>query len=1612
MRTHGHRRRQLHRLRGRGGFFSTVTTVLLVAMALLLSPCLAEAYSLMPQDNGIREGQTVTINTIGSGYDSWYGEVNGTDWMAACVQLGPDSKPGSWTATARDLVGSPRHGGGTWNESQVRKCAIAQKYLLERLGQSDDAHKAFSAWVWHMSEQGGWDYHTEHVSSVRNLFASHSGGVSIAEVDNYVSEHYDDYRGYGWYFDPGNSLQAMAVFGLKPAPGYLTLNKYSDIEPTTRDNPCYSIEGAEYKLYSDSQCTKELATFTTGARGNTNTVELEPRDYWLKETKASKGYLLDLDVHKITVGTNANISQELSEIPASDSSWALVQKLDLVTGKPSAQGDASLEGAEFTVRYYANDRDDTSGNPTNSWVYRSDAHGRIAFDSKDALVSGSPYKDKNGRPTMPLGTYTIQETKAPQGYQLSDNSVHRARVYLDQKGQRAKWQNLDSWNTTGADASFGGRAVKDQVLTGSISGVKVDGERDQAVPQGDATLAGAQVSIVNSSEHSVSYGGKEFAKGSEVAVATTGEDGSWHVDSLPYASYTVSEKSPSKGYLRNEGWSQKVEVHPDGATGSFTSDKLPQTPIRGGIRVGKVDAESGRHRAIGATSLEGAEFTIYNRSAKSVLVAGDRGRVVQPGQVVMTITTGKDGIASTGKQDLPTGSYEVRETKAPNGYRLNDKWSRKVSIGQAREGMDAHTLRDGEFAELTSEGYLEKDGFTVPDPARSLSASDQAFRQDLSFHKKGEDNMETMPGVPFLLIAQSDADGDGRHEAHLMVTDANGNLDTSAFASGARDNSNDAALDRLEFTTDSTGRTLADLAKVHVDDADLDAGKGAWFSGRTDLTTSQADDLASLPYDSYVIQELPCKANAGKALVTFEATLTPANRKDGSTVDLGTVYDKTKPGISTTAFGPDKTSSVDACEDQKLTDLVTWRGLDPASKYRLTGELHYTDGTRDLGPVTDTEGKALTATKDFTVNAGSGTSEVTIALDASAMSEGTMLVCFERLTREDGSLVAEHADASDRGQTVTVRVGGHTKAQGTAGQMIQAASAQRVVDTIFYQGLVPGKTYTVQGTLHLRGDDGSDAGALKGADGSPLIASTDFTPQASSGEVQVTFDLDASQLAGRTVVAFEEVTQEKRTVFAHADITDDAQSIQIPKVSTTASSKEGGKEILAADDQTVKDEIAYQKLVPGKEYKVHATLHLLGQDGSDEGELEGSQAELTFSPESPDGTVSVEIPIDASKLQGRSVVAFEELSCEGVTVAAHADATDQGQTVHVPQIHTSATGTNTGTHEEAATMGAAITDTVAYQGLTPGRTYTVFGTLHVRDDEGKDLGVLLVDGSWKPADQLAEGDESVKAEAELVPQEADGTIGLPFAFDATQLQGKSVVAFEELVHDGVTVATHADISDENQTVRIPGIATTATVDGQKTVDAGKVTVTDTVEYHGLTPGKEYHAKGLVVDSKGEAISEESTTDFTPDQQNGKVDIRMDTDLSDMDGQKVVAFERLEDANGKVVAVHEDLSDEGQTIAVNPKQETPQAPEKPGTPESPRPSSPLAQVRSLAQTGLGLGAWLALVGGAALCVLAYRRSVSRGARIPQARYDLRKGTKPPMRSAKSRSGLEPPSRRRR
>ena len=186
-----------------------------------------------------------------------------------------------------------------------------------------------------------------------------------------------------------------------------------------------------------------------------------------------------------------------------------------------------------------------------------------------------------------------------------------------------------------------------------------------------------------------------------------------------------------------------------------------------------------------------------------------------------------------------------------------------------------------------------------------------------------------------------------------------------------------------------------------------------------------------------------------------------------------------------------------------------------------------------------------------------------------------------------------------------------------------------------------------------------------------MTASATFTPEASDGTVEVQFTFDATQLAGRTVVAFEDVSRDGVTVATHADVTDEGQSVHFIDIHTTATDKaDGDHEITAAQTQTVVDRVEYTNLVPGKEYTITGTLHLVNEDGTDAGVLSDASgnkvtATKTFTPETPDGYVDVEFTFDASGLAGRKVVAFEDLSTAGVSVATHADITDEGQTVTV-----------------------------------------------------------------------------------------------------------------------------------------------------------------------------------------------------------------------------------------------------------------------------------------------------------------------------------------------------------
>lgn len=1090
------------------------------------------------------------------------------------------------------------------------------------------------------------------------------------------------------------SLQRIASFTYKPM-GYAQLRKASSMPTLTANNRCYSLKGATYGVYSDSALKNKVDTFTTDEQGNSNTIKVKPGTYYVKELSASKGYKLDTQVHTVKVTSGKTATLSVSEVPGNDPSRVIVQKLD-AEGNPGPIGATSLAGVEFTLKYFDNTDGNISGSPLRTWVFATNASGYISFKAP-FLVSGDElFKSEKGNAVMPLGTYSIQETKAPEGYELSDNSTHVATVTMDGSG-KVSWQNLDGWNNKAA--------------------VKADG----------------------------------------------------------------------------------------------------------------------------------------------------RGVV------------------------------------------------------------------------------------------------DRVLRQDLSFIKKSAPDMETMPNTAFLLIAQSDADGDGIHEAHVIVTDKNGKLNTAAFDTAHKDNANDSALSNLTFATDDKGRIVANLDATQIDEARLSNTHGVWFTGRTDHTTTARDNWGSLPYDTYVVQELPTSANAGHKLVTFSVSLTPESEALQDTNEfMGTVDDKanTPIYIATTALGKDTgTHEILAAPGAKLTDAVEYEGVEPQQTYTMEGYVHVRGANgNDEGvllqdgsvvpanKVTDSM-KPVKATKEFKPEISHGKFTMEFTFDATKL-KGKTLVVFDKLYQA-GKVVATHEDINNDEQTVRVP-DAHTTALGkdTATHETLRSQETTITDTVAYTNLTPGTTYTVSGYLHVKGEDGTDEGILlEGGTAvpedkltsnmKPVTATKGFTAEKSSGKVTLEFTFDATKLQGTTVVAFEDVKNNNKTIAVHADIKDEDQTVFVPKVSTTALGKETGThEVLATEKTEITDVMSYEGLTAGQEYKVQGYIHVRDLDGKDAGvlledgsvvatdkltdEMKPVTSSTTFAPKESSGKVSLDFVFDATKLEHTDIVVFEYVTNSDKTIAKHEDISSQDQTIHVPQIGTTAIGKDTQTKETLATEKTTITDVVSYNGLTPGKEYKVTGYVHVKSADGKDEGILLQDGTTVEEDKLTDDMKPVTASKDFKPEKGLGSVSLDFTFDATKLQSREVVVFEDVSRDGKTIAVHADISDEAQTVRVPKIGTTATVDGNKSVVAGKVSVTDTVAYEGLTAGKAYKVTGHMVNNEGKRISDDVTVEFVAEKSTGSIDVKMkDVDATKLAGKSMVAFETVSDADDHVIAKHEDTKDEGQTIEVKP-----------------------------------------------------------------------------------------------
>ncbi|SFE24686.1 Cna protein B-type domain-containing protein [Peptostreptococcaceae bacterium pGA-8] len=265
-----------------------------------------------------------------------------------------------------------------------------------------------------------------------------------------------------------------------------------DAEALTKLCPLYTLAGAKYTFYKDKECKTSIVTVTTDKAGKSNTIKVASGTYYVKETKAPFGYLLDKKVHEVTVKSGQTVKVAVKDRPMLDPIRAVVQK----TVEEGADKNLSVKGAEFEFKYYPTLGDITKSEAIRTWNFAADDNGFVRYDDRNKISGDELFKYKDA-PIGIIGTYTIKETKAPKGLALDERTIY-VRIAPNAKGTRTIRTFSESATFTNPVEIKDGEALFDHIEKTQKVNLhlqKVDAETKQSVPQGYGTLEGAIYSV-------------------------------------------------------------------------------------------------------------------------------------------------------------------------------------------------------------------------------------------------------------------------------------------------------------------------------------------------------------------------------------------------------------------------------------------------------------------------------------------------------------------------------------------------------------------------------------------------------------------------------------------------------------------------------------------------------------------------------------------------------------------------------------------------------------------------------------------------------------------------------------------------------------------------------------------------------------------------------------------------------------------------------------------------------------------------------------------------------------------------------------------------------------
>ena len=826
--------------------------------------------------------------------------------------------------------------------------------------------------VWRrLSVHLGWGY-----NNVRAAYDEVSEKIQSEVYENakaFAKENKDRYD-CGGYIYVGEG-QDLGQFWAKLAVGDGKIQKSSSNNTAiTKSNDCYSLSGATYGVYSDKGCTKSVATLMTDGNGNTDTVELRASTYYVKEIEAPKGFQLDNNVYTLTVKAGETSTLKVSDTPKVTDTLVELFKIDMETGKATAQGNASLEGAEFVWKYYDGyyTKDNLPSEPTRTWTTKTKAEKgsdntihyitRLADSYK---VSGDSFYTQNGTICLPLGTITVEEKAAPNGYlldgaymQAAGSSEQIKGVYVAQITEDGELAALSGSNQY---------SVSDKIIRGGVRIQKRDLETKDTKPQGGATLKDTAFTIISLNDNAVLVDGKLYNKNEVVKTIRTGVDGiaATDADTLPYGHYKISESKNPTGYLTTGAVDCEFDIVNDGEIMDLTDEahSIYNQIIRGDIEGVKIG--DGTHKR-----LTNVPFRLTSKT---------------------------------------TGESHIIVTDANGQFSTSSDWvSHKQNTNAGKTSEDG--IWFGTSTPDDSKGALLYDTYTIEElrcnsnkgmtliPAFDVVVSRNKVVVDL-----GTLTDEYEPEITIHTTATDKVTGEKSIVAGKNVTI----VDT-------------VTLDGL---TKGTKYQLKGWQMVKSENTQL-LIDGQPVESNYTFTAKKSEMEVEVSYT------FNASALGGKDLVTFEELYDLTNPDEPTKVaehkdieDEGQTVTITERIISMHTTATDKATGEKTIEaDDKVTivDTVTLDGPEKGVKYTLKGwEMVKSENAELL-----MNGKRVENDLTFTAEDSKMEVQIEFTFNASELG-GKELVTFEELydvTNPDEPIkVAEHKDIKDKGQTVTVK---------------------------------------------------------------------------------------------------------------------------------------------------------------------------------------------------------------------------------------------------------------------------------------------------------------------------------------------------------------------------------------------------------------------------------------------------------------------------------------------------------------------------------------------------------------------------------------------------------------